>query len=88
MIESQICAELCAHLRTSVLAEGVDCGPDTRLGDIGVDSTALVDLLLFVERRFGVVVPEEQLTRANLESPAALARCVGALASAGGRGGN
>jgi acyl carrier protein len=51
----------------------------TSKAGFGLDSFSLVELLLFCERTFGVVVPESQLTHENLESIAALSRCLRAL---------
>ena len=73
---------LCDFLRTEVLAEGVVFDAATPLSQLGVDSLSIVEVLLFVERRFGVSVPESHLTRANLHSVAALARCVCVLTEA------
>ena len=72
--------ELCRFLRDRILAEGVSFDENTPLRDLGVDSFALVELLLFIEKRFGTAVPDAHLTRANLHSVAALARCVRGLA--------
>lgn len=52
----------------------------TPLAQAGIDSYSLVELLLFSERTFGVVVPDSHLTQANLATLAALARCVAELA--------
>jgi acyl carrier protein len=75
-----ICAQLCQFARAQLMAEGASLAADTPLADAGIDSFALVELLLFCERTFGVTVPESHLTRENLASPAALAQCVAALA--------
>ena len=74
---------LCDFLRTEVLAEGVAFDAATPLSELGVDSLSIVEVLLFVERHFGVSVPESHLTRANLHSVDALAQCVCVLAEAG-----
>ena len=73
---------LCNFLRREVLAAGVAFDAATPLSQLGVDSLSIVEVLLFVERRFGVSVPESHLTRANLHSVDALARCVCVLAEA------
>ncbi len=74
-----ISEELGRFLRRQILAGGVSFDENTPLRDLGVDSFALVELLLFIEKRFGAAVPESHLTRANLHSVAALARCVQSL---------
>ncbi len=71
-----ICDQICGFLRTSVLDEHIDLTAESRLSDLGVDSVSLVALLLFIERRFGVMLPESALTRENLETVETLAHCV------------
>ncbi len=80
-----IAAQLCGFLRERILAPGVPVTPDTDLSDIGVDSFALMELILFVERRYGLVLPPEALTPENLASVAALSRyCAARLPAADG----
>ena len=50
------------------------------LADAGIDSFALVELLLHCERAFGIRVPESHLTHHNLVSVATLAACIFELA--------
>jgi acyl carrier protein len=73
---SSVCADLCAFLRTSLLADGVVFDENTAFTNIHVDSLALVQILLFVERRYGVIIPDTHLVQANLKSVSALSRCV------------
>jgi len=67
---------LFGFLRDETLAEGMTFDGATPLASLGVDSMALVQILLFVERRFGVEVPDSELTRANTATLDALALCV------------
>ena len=73
---------LCAFVREQIVAEGTSFDENTALSALGFDSLATVELLLFIERCLGMAVPEAQITRANLHSIAALARCVSQLAVA------
>ena len=59
----------------NVLAKGVHIEPESLLRDIGVDSYSVIEMVLFIERRFGVVLPEDQLVPENLKSVRALAAC-------------
>jgi len=74
-----VCAKLCRFVEAELLADATGFGDQSRLSDFGLDSFSLVELLLFCERTFGVAVPESQLTHENLESIAALGRCLCAL---------
>jgi acyl carrier protein len=53
------------------------------LSQAGIDSFALVELLLFCDRAIGVRVPDSHLTKANLNSMASLAGCIAELARHG-----
>jgi acyl carrier protein len=68
--------QLCDFLRAEILAEGIAFDDATPLAQLGVDSLSIVEMLVFIERQFGVGVPESALTHANLQSVSALARCV------------
>ena len=68
-------------MRSEILAKGVDFNEDTPLSDLDVDSLSLIEILLFIERRFGVRVPESHLTHENLHSVTTLADCVCDMAS-------
>ncbi len=70
---SAICDQISGFLRTSVLDEHVAFSRESRLSELGVDSVSLVELLLFVERRFGIMMPESEMTEENLMSVETLA---------------
>jgi acyl carrier protein len=72
--------QLCQFARANFLADGVEFNEHSPLAEVGIDSFALVELLLCSERTFGVRVPESHLTRNNLVSVATLARCIAELA--------
>jgi acyl carrier protein len=78
-----IAAQLCEFARTNFVAEGAQFDENSPLGDAGIDSFSLVELLLFCERTIGVRVPDSHLTRANLTSMATLANCIAELARKG-----
>lgn len=78
-----ISRELCEYLRSSIIAEGVSFDEDSSLSALGIDSFSIIEILLFIERRFNIVVPESELTQENLKSAASLARAVHLAASGG-----
>ena len=47
--------------------------------ELGLDSFSLLELVVFVERKFGIKVPLELLTADNLSSISSLAQCVAAF---------
>ena len=75
-----IAAQLCQFARTNFVAHGASFDENSPLADAGIDSFALVELLLFCERVIGVRVPDSHLTSSNFNSVAALAGCVAELA--------
>jgi acyl carrier protein len=75
-----IADKLCAFARANFVAEGVPFDEHTSLATAGIDSFALVELLLYSERGLGVRVPNSHLTGKNLTSMATLAACIADLA--------
>jgi acyl carrier protein len=73
--------ELVDFLRNNIVAQGVEFDQDKPLRSVGIDSLSLVEVLLFVERRFGIWIPDSHLTRSNLETVSSLADCVHQLLS-------
>lgn len=51
-----------------------EVAPDTTLESLGFDSIRLVEILIFIEREYGVKLMEAGLTRDDLSTPASLAR--------------
>lgn len=77
-----ISAQLHRFVRANMLDEGAAFETHSPLAEAGLDSFSLVELLLFSERAFGVIVPESHLTRENLATLDSLARCIASLAAA------
>ena len=75
-----IAAQLCEFARTNFVTDGADFDENSSLSHAGIDSFALVELLLFCEREIGVRVPDSHLTGNNLTSMATLAKCIAELA--------
>jgi acyl carrier protein len=75
-----IAAKLCEFVRTNFVAEGVEFNENRPLTEAGIDSFALVELILFCERVLGIRVPDSHLTSANLASVSSLANCIAELA--------
>ena len=59
-----------AHL--PLLHPGEPLTSDLALGEYGLDSLAAVDLLLEMEKRFSVSIPDELLTGSMFTDPAAI----------------
>lgn len=57
-----IAAELRQFLATEVLGRQDAVDDDAVLAELGVDSFALMEVILFIERRWSVVLPMDRLT--------------------------
>ena len=64
---------LTTFINTSIMARGHSVQPDQNLEDAGVDSMALLKILLFIEAEFGFWMPDEDLVEENTGSARALA---------------
>ena len=68
--------ELLAALRDRLVDSDVALEATTPLADVGLDSLAVMQLLILVEESFGVWLPESGLTRAKLRDVRSLAAVV------------
>jgi len=67
---------LTAYVNANIMARGRRIQPDDDFEMAGIDSMALLKVLLFVEAEFGFWPPDEDLVVDNLRSPRALAHYV------------
>lgn len=68
-----LAGELLSFIRSTILVDNADFAADTPLEAVGIDSVSLLEILLFLERRFDVYIPDEKLTRENIASVRQLA---------------
>lgn len=79
MNEREIERQLIEYLQQT-LARGQTVAPDTPLLASGMlDSMALTHVVAFIERSFGVSVPDDALVAANFRTPALVAKLVSGL---------
>ncbi len=71
-----IIAEIKKYIENNILAETVQINADTNLKQVGIDSFSTVEIILFIERRFGVSIPDEKLVPDNFKTIQALAATV------------
>lgn len=64
----EIASELCGFLRENILAPNVEVTVETTLAEIGVDSFSLMEVVLFIERKFALELPAESLSPENIAS--------------------
>jgi len=76
MDATTIIAEIKNYIEKNILAEGVQVAADTDLKQVGIDSFSTVEIILFIERKFGVSIPDEKLIPDNFKTLNALAAIV------------
>jgi acyl carrier protein len=78
-----IAAALVGFINAEIMAPGHAIRLDDGLAAAGVDSMALLKVLLFIEREFGFWMPDEDLVEPNVATAAALAGYVARRLAAG-----
>ena len=71
-----IIEEIKKYIQKNILAETVQLDAETNLKQAGVDSFSTVEIILFIERKFGVSIPDEKLLPENFKTLQALAATV------------
>jgi acyl carrier protein len=79
MDENLIIAEIKKYIEKNILTESVQVQADSDLKKAGIDSFSTVEIILFIERRFGVSIPDEKLIPDNFRTIKALASTVAEL---------
>lgn len=72
----EIAERLTAFVNSRIMSRERPIVADDPFEAAGIDSIALLKVLLFVEAEFGFWVPDEDLIRENVASPRALARYI------------
>ena len=76
MDTNTIIAEIKKYIEKNILAEGVQLTADSDLKQVGIDSFSTVEIILVIERKFGVAIPDEKLIPDNFKTLNALAAIV------------
>ena len=75
MNQETIANEICNFIKENLVAQGVAIEPGTLLSSIGLDSFSTIEIVLFIERNYGVALPDEALSAENIASPQSIAAC-------------
>lgn len=68
--------ELLHFMRQNIVSEDVDLKFDTALNKVGIDSYSIVEIILFIERKFNVTLSDSQLVPSNFLSINSIAELV------------
>ncbi len=79
MDTNSIIEEIKKYIEKNILAEAVSIDADTELKKAGIDSFSTVEIILFIERKFGVAIPDEHLLPENFKTLRSLANTVSGL---------
>ena len=71
-----IISEIQQYIEKNILAEAVQVDAGTNLKQAGIDSFSTVEIILFIERKFGVSIPDEKLVPDNFKTLQSLAAIV------------
>jgi acyl carrier protein len=72
----QVESDLIQFLITSILANEVELDTHMELKSIGIDSFSIVEIILFIERKYGVVLRDDQLLPAHFKSINSIAQLI------------
>ena len=75
VLRNDIAAQVSVYLCKRFLAKGVKLEEAMHFAEIGIDSMTVVELVMFIEEEFGIVIPANQLTNDNLKSMESLVNC-------------
>jgi acyl carrier protein len=76
MDSDEVAGILTAFVNGHIMAAGRPIQPDDAFETVGVDSMALLRILVFIETTFGFWMPDQDLLEENLTSPRALANYI------------
>lgn len=72
----QIEKDIIHFLESNIVNEKCSIPVDQPLRDLGIDSFSIVEIILFIERKYGKVIPDEQLLPDNFKTVQAIAQLV------------
>lgn len=67
---------LIKFLKDNILDESVELNATQDLNEIGVDSYSIVEIVLFIERKFGFIIPDSELKPEHFKDVASIAKIV------------
>ncbi|MBL7883184.1 MAG: acyl carrier protein [Bacteroidia bacterium] len=76
---STINKDILKFITDNLISSDINLTEDTLLRDIGIDSYSIVEIILFIERKYGLVIPDENLVPENFKTVNALSEVVNVL---------
>ena len=73
--QQDITGSVSEYLKKRFLASNVKLNTADKFADYGIDSMTVVELVMYIEEEFGIMIPADQLTGENLASLDSLVSC-------------
>ena len=77
-----IIRDIKTYIQKNITAEEVMIDAATELQDAGIDSFSIVEIILFIERKYGVAIPDDKMEPENFRTLEALSQTVLGLMNA------
>jgi acyl carrier protein len=71
-----IAGHICKYIQSELVDSSIAVTPEVPFEKLGLDSFSIISIVLFIERNFGVSLPDKELTKENLYNADTLATCV------------
>ena len=79
MNQQDITGEIKKYIEKNILDASVKIDAHTDLKSAGIDSFSIVEIILFIERKYGVSIPDDKLVPENFKTIQSLAATVQVL---------
>lgn len=68
--------DIISFLKANIVAEQVEILPQTSFSDLGIDSFSIVEIILFLERKFNYLVPDVDMKPEHFKNVHTIANLV------------
>ena len=79
MDENIIVSDIKKFIEINILAGNIKLDAETILQNAGIDSFSIIEILVFIQEKYKILVPDDQLVPENFKTLASLARLVNKL---------
>ena len=79
MDENIIVSDIKRFVEINILAGNIKLDAETILQNAGIDSFSIIEILVFIQEKYKILVPDDQLVPENFKTLASLARLVNKL---------
>ncbi len=73
--QEQITEALLSYIKKNMLDDAVIFDETTTLSSVGLDSVSIIDMIVFIERKYGIVIEEKDMLPENFHNVESLVRC-------------